>query len=339
MKNLKHAVISRGILVGSLLAASMAFAQTTNLMNVSYDVTRDFYKAYNPLFEQYYQSKTKQPISIRQSHGGSSKQAMSVLGGLQADVVTMNQASDINLLLSKNLVKKNWVSEYPNQSNPFSSATVFLVRKGNPKNIKDWDDLIKNNVSVIAPNPKTSGNGRYAYLAAWTNALKKKGGNETQAKNYVKALYQHIPVLDAGARGATISFIQRNLGDVLITPESEAKVVANQLGKGKFEVVYPNISLRTEAPVAVVTAVTDKRKTTSAAHEYLNYLWSEPAQELAAKYYFRPNNPKIAQKYKNQFPQIKLYGVTEIFGSWENVNKQHFATGALFDQIYQQKNK
>ncbi|WP_434779851.1 sulfate ABC transporter substrate-binding protein [Neisseria sp. Ec49-e6-T10] len=306
----------------------------TKLLNVSYDVMRDFYKDYNPLFVKSYQANNKEKIAIQQSHGGSSKQVLAVSGGLQADVVTMNQASDIDFLVTKGLIAKNWASRLPNNAVPFTSTTVFLVRKGNPKNIQDWADLTKNGVKVIIANPKTSGNGRYAYLAAYGQALKTNGNNDAQAKTFVKNLFNNVPILDAGGRAATTTFMQRKVGDVLITFENEAEMVAREFGRGSFQVVYPKLSISAENPVAVVDKVVTKKGTQKAAEAYLKYLWSEPAQELAAKNFLRPQNAKIAQKYSKQFPKINTFRAESLFGNWDNIMKKHFADGGVFDQIY-----
>lgn len=306
----------------------------TELLNVSYDVMRDFYKDYNPLFVKYYQQK--QPnieLEIQQSHGGSSKQALSVANGLQADVVTMNQNSDIELLQQKGLVADNWQSLLPNQAVPFTSTTVFLVRKGNPKNIHDWQDLARENIQVVMANPKTSGNGRYSFLAAYAAGLKNAADNHEQAKAFTQKLLANVAVLEAGGRGATTTFVQRQIGDVLITFENEANLAAKQFGNGEFELVYPSYSIAAENPVAVVQTVADKKGTTEVAHDYLAYLWSDEAQNLAADLYLRPSNPDVLAKFADRFPKVETFKANEVFGSWDDIMKTYFADGGVFDQV------
>ena len=316
---------------GSSAAPSGA---AVKLLNASYDVARDFYKEYNPLFIKKYQAKHQgETVEIQQSHGGSSKQALSVANGLAADVVTMNQTSDIDLLVQKGLVKSDWNSRLPDHAVPYTSTTVFLVRKGNPKQIKDWSDLGKDGVQIVLANPKTSGNGRYAVLGAYGYGLKANNGDETKAKELVAALLKNTPVFENGGRAATTTFSQRNIGDVLITFENEANHVSKNLTQGQFEIVYPSYTILSESPVAVVDSVADKKGTQAAAKEYLEYLWSEPAQELAAKLYLRPRNAEVLAKHKADFPEIETFTPNEKFGSWEEIMKKFFADGALVDQL------
>ncbi len=305
------------------------------LLNAAYDVSREFYQDYNPLFARYWKEKTGDTVTINQSHGGSSKQARSIIDGLEADVATMNQATDLDALHERgNLIPKSWSSRLPYNSAPYTSTIVFLVRKGNPKGIKDWNDLVKPGVSVIVPNPKTSGNGRYSYLAAYGYALKQPGGSDTTAREFVKKLFGNVPVLDTGGRGATTTFIQRGIGDVLLTFESEVLLAIKELGADKFDQVAPSISIEAEAPVAVVDKVVERRKTRAVAQAYLEYLYSEPAQELMVKHYFRPRLESVAAAHKNRFAQIKLLTVDEVSGSWKEAQKTHFDDGGMFDQIY-----
>lgn len=318
----------------SASAASSASGAQTELLNVSYDVMRDFYKDYNPLFLKQYNAKHPDAqLDIKQSHGGSSKQALSVANGLQADVVTMNQTSDIELLQKKGLVADDWQAALPNQAVPFTSATVFLVRKGNPKAIKDWADLAKPDVKLVIANPKTSGNGRYGFLAAYGAALKTSRGNHDAAKDFVKKVFANVAVLDAGGRGATTSFVQRKIGDLLITFENEANLAAKQFGAGEFEIVYPSYSIAAENPVAVVKTVADKKGTAAAAQEYLSYLWSDEAQTLAAQLYLRPSKAEVAAKFADRFPKIETFRANDVFGSWDDIMKTYFADGGVFDQI------
>lgn len=298
------------------------------LLNVAYDVIRDFYKAYNADFQQQHPQ-----ITISQSHGGASKQALSVASSLPADVVTLTQANDIEMLVEKGLVAKNWQSALPNHATPFGSVMVFLVRKGNPKGIRDWADLAREDVSTIFANPKTSANGRYAYLAALAYA-KRQFGNEQQAYRFIEKMLRNVPVLEAGARGATISFTQRNLGDVLIAPENEAALAAQSLGRDSFEVVYPGLTAYTPVLVAEVNQNTKLNGTHEQVRAYLQGLWSEAAQQLAAKNYFRPSDKKTLQNLTALFPEIETFDVNDIFGDWATINRVHFADNALFDRLY-----
>lgn len=330
----------RKLISTALLAATLgigsAFAQTT-LLNVSYDPTREFYKDFNTAFAKYWQGKTGQTVSLRQSHGGSGKQARSVADGLEADVVTLALGSDLDALAERKLIPPDWQKRFPNNASPYTSTIVFLVRKGNPKQIKDWNDLAKPGVSVITPNPKTSGGARWNYLAAWAWALKQPGGNEQKARELVGAIYKNVPVLDSGARGATTTFIERGLGDVLIAWENEAQLAINELGKDRFEIVAPSLSILAEPPVAVVDKVVEKRGTCLTAQAYLDYLYSEEGQNIAARHYYRPRDAKVAAKYAGQFPKIRLVTIDDTFGGWSEAQKKHFADGGSFDQIYSRK--
>ncbi len=304
----------------------------TSLLNVSYDVARELYKQINPAFEVYYQEKYGKKIHVNQSHGGSSKQVLAVVNGLQGDVVTMNQAHDIEMLEQKGLVDKHWREAFPYKATPFTSTSVFLVHKGNPKNIKDWDDLVQADVSVIIPSPKETGNGRYTYLAAWGYALD-KFGTEEGAKNFVRDLFKNVSVSDGGGRGATATFTQNGVGDLLVTFESEALLITNELGKGQFEIVYPSISIDTAAPVAIVKPIVDKRGTQAHAQEYLNFLYSLQGQKIIAERNFRPRNQGILKANSDKFPPLRLFTVEEKLGGWSEVFAKHFADGAIFDQI------
>lgn len=328
--------MNRGFIAGlALIASTQAVLADVQLLNVSYDVTREFYKDYNPAFAAYWKARTGETVSINQSHGGSSKQARSVVDGLEADVITMNQANDIDLLAERGrLIPADWAKRLPNNSAPSTSTTVFLVRKGNPKKIRDWDDLVKPGTAVVIPNPKTSGNGRYSYLAAWGYAIR-KGGNEAQAKDFVTRLFKNVPVLDAGGRGATTTFVQRGIGDALLTFENEVFLIRKELGGDGFDIVYPSVSVLAENPVSVVDKVVDKRGTRKAAQAYLEFLYSEQGQELAAKHYFRPRDPKVLARHQATFSKLELFTVDEVFGGWKKAQAAHFNDGASFDQIYQ----
>ena len=322
-----------GFLILSIWFSAPASA-AKSILNASYDVTREFYGEYNPFFVKYWRDKTGETLTIQQSHGGSSKQARAVIDGLEADVVTMNQPTDIDVLYERGgLVAKDWRSRFPNNSAPYSSPIVFLVRKGNPKTIKDWSDLIKNDVKPIIPNPKTSGNGRYSYLAAWGYAYG-KNRQEAEARDYVKELFRRVPVLDTGGRAATTTFVERDIGDVLLTFENEVNLIARKINPNDFDVVIPSVSIAADAPVAVVEKVVDRKGTRQIAEAYLRQLWSDDAQRLIAKHYFRPNSPTIAEQTRSFFPPIKLLTVEEIAGSWADAYKKHFANGGIFDQIY-----
>ncbi|QKE64988.1 sulfate ABC transporter substrate-binding protein [Aquipseudomonas campi] len=325
------------LLPATLLATGLLLApltQAATLLNVSYDVMRDFYKDYNAAFQQHWQAEGGKPLQIQMSHGGSSKQARAVIDGLAADVITMNMATDINALADNGgLVPKDWAERLPNHSAPFTSATVFIVRKGNPKGLKDWPDLLKDGVQVVVPNPKTSGNGRYTYLSAWGYVLE-KGGDEKAAKDFVGKLFKQAPVLDTGGRAATTTFIQNQIGDVLVTFENEAEMIAREFGRGSFEVVYPSVSAEAEPPVAVVDKVVDKKGTRKEAEAYLKYLWSDEAQRIAANNYLRPRNPAILAEFADRFPKVTFFNVVKTFGDWPVIQSTHFKDGGVFDQIY-----
>ncbi|WHH57500.1 sulfate ABC transporter substrate-binding protein [Petroclostridium sp. X23] len=312
-----------------------AAAQSITLLNVSYDPTRELYQEFNQAFAKYWKEKEGQDVVIKQSHGGSGKQARAVVDGLEADMVTLALAYDIDSINSiKELIRKDWQNRLPHNSTPYTSTIVFLVREGNPKNVKDWDDLAKSGISVITPNPKTSGGARWNYLAAWGYALKKNNQNQDAAEDFVKAIYNNVPVLDSGARGATTTFVERGIGDVLITWENEAFLAKREFGEGKFEIVVPSISILAEPPVAVVDSVVDKKGTRKIAEAYLEYLYSDQGQEIAAKNYYRPRNEEVAEKYANQFPKMELFTIDEVFGGWSKAQKEHFDDGGIFDRIY-----
>ena len=305
----------------------------SSLLNVSYDVTREFYKDFNPAFAKYWKQKTGETVIINQSHGGSSKQARSVSDGLEADIITMNQAPDIDVLYERSkLIPKDWQKRLPYGSSPTTSTTVFLVRKGNPKHIKDWDDLIKPGIAVVVPNPKTSGNGKYSYLAAWGYVIK-KGGDEAKAKEFVGKLFKNVPVLDTGGRGATTTFAQRGIGDALLTFENEVNLIKKELGD-QYDVVYPSASILAENPITIVDKYVDKHHSRALAQAYAEYHFSEAGQEIAAQHDLRPRLESVAAKHKAQFKQLDLFSVDEVFGSWAKAQKTHFADGGTFDQIY-----
>ena len=315
------------------LVASAALADAT-LLNASYDVARDVYKDYNPMFQKYWKAKTGESLELKQSHGGSSKQVRAVADGLEADVVTMNQANDIEFLAEKGLVAKDWAKKFPNNASPYTSTMVFIVRKGNPKGFKDWSDLAAPGVQVIVPHPKNTGNGRNTYLSAWAWALKQPGGNDAKAQEFVGKLLKNAPLFAAGGRDATTTFMQRGLGDVLVTFESEAEMIAKEFGKGNFEVVYPSLTMQTEFPVAVVEKVVDKKGTRKQATAYLEYLWSKEGQENAAQNYLRPRDADLLKKYATFFPPVKTFTVDEVFGGANKAFATHFKDGGSFDQIY-----
>lgn len=320
----------------SVLNPEYAKAGEVKLLNVSYDPTREFYQEYNGLFGKYWKAKTGDSVDVQQSHGGSGKQARAVIDGLEADVVTLGLSYDVDQLYQKaKLIPENWQSRLPNNSAPYTSTMLFLVRKGNPSKIKDWDDLVKPGVAIITPNPKTSGGARWNYLAAWGYALK-KFGNEAAAKDFVKRLYKNTAVLDTGARGSTVTFAEREIGDVLITWENEAYLTLKEFGADKFEIVAPSISILAEPPVAVVDDVVRKKGTEKVATEYLGYLYSKEGQELAAKHYYRPRDAEVLAKHAGQFKKLSLFTVDEVFGGWSKVQNTHFADGGVFDQIYSQ---
>ncbi len=305
------------------------------LLNVSYDPTRELYRDFNAAFVRHWLEKTCQRVAINQSHGGSGKQARAVIDGLEADVVTLALAYDIEAIREKaGLVAEGWQARLPQNSAPYISTIVFLVREGNPKGIKDWDDLVKPGVSVITPNPKTSGGARWNYLAAWGYALKRWGGDEAQAKDFVTRLFKNVPVLDTGARGATMTFVQRRIGDVFISWENEAFLAVNELGREKLEIIVPSVSILAEPPVAVVDKVVEKRGTRAVAQAYLEYLYSEAGQEIVAKHYYRPRLESAMARHAQRFPKVNLFTIDEVFGGWQKAQPKHFADGGVFDQIY-----
>jgi sulfate transport system substrate-binding protein len=347
MKQITKGRSFRGFWLGAtlLIAGTAAYAggktqeqkpasgTTITLLNVSYDPTRELYREYNEVFAKYYKEKTGNTVTINQSHGGSGGQARSVIEGLEADVVTLALAYDIDEIVNKaHLIDPNWIKRLPNNSAPYTSTIVFLVRAGNPKNIKDWDDLVKEGVAVITPDPKTSGGARWNYLAAWAFGREKYGG-DAQARDFVKSLYNNVPVLDSGARGSTNTFVQRGLGDVLLAWENEAFLSINELGPGKFDIVVPSLSILAEPSVSLVDATVKKRGTEAVATEYLNYLYSKEGQQLAGKHYYRPTDPEAAAQYKDRFPSLKLVTIDRDFGGWLNAQTTHFADGGVFDKI------
>jgi sulfate transport system substrate-binding protein len=323
------------LLIAALAVAGCSRAAEVTLLNVSYDPTRELYQDYNKAFVQYWKGKTGDTVTINQSHGGSGKQARAVIDGLDADVVTLALAYDIDAIAEQShLLPRDWQQRLPNNSTPYTSTIVFLVRKGNPKGIKDWDDLIKPGVSVVTPNPKTSGGARWNYLAAYGYALKHNNGDDAKAREFVSALFANVPVLDAGGRGATTTFVQRGIGDVLIAWENEALLSVQQEGKDKFEIVIPSISILAEPPVTVVDRTVKRHGTAEVAKAYLEYLYTPEGQEIAARNFYRPRLDSVAQKYAAQFPPVNLFTVDELFGGWHKAQKAHFAEGGSFDQIY-----
>jgi sulfate/thiosulfate-binding protein len=319
--------------LASLVGAGAAYAADVTLLNVSYDPTRELYVDFNKAFAAAYQKETGKSVEIKQSHGGSGSQARAVIDGLQADVVTLALAYDIDAIASKKLVSEDWQKRLPQNAAPYTSTIVFLVRKGNPKGIKDWDDLIKPGVSVVTPNPKTSGGARWNYLAAWGYALKKYG-SEDRAKKFVGDLYQNVPVLDTGARGSTVTFVERGVGDVLLAWENEAFLAQKEFGKDKFEIVSPPLSILAEPPVAVVDSIADKKGTRAVAEAYLKYWYTKEGQEIAARNSYRPRDPEIAKEYEKSFAKVELFTIDDVFGGWTKAQKTHFSEGGVFDQIY-----
>jgi sulfate transport system substrate-binding protein len=335
MNVIRKALTLAGFLI-ALVASLPAQNKPVTLLNVSYDPTRELYQDFNPAFAKYWKTKTGQDVTIQQSHGGSSKQARAVIDGLEADVVTLALAYDTDAIAEKaNLLPKNWQSRLPNNSSPYTSTIIFLVRKGNPKNIKDWDDLAKPGIAVITPNPKTSGGARWNYLGAWGYSLKKSNGSEAAAKDFITKLYKNVPVLDSGARGSTTTFVERGIGDVLIAWENEVLLSSKELGKDKFDVVVPSTSILCEPTVSIVDKVVDKKGTRAVAQAYLEYLYAPEGQEIAAKHYYRPRLSAVVKKYDAQFPKIKLFTLADIVGDWQKTQQTHFADGGVFDQVYQ----
>jgi len=319
--------------VAGLLWASSALAADVSLLNVSYDPTRELYAEFNKAFAAAYQKETGKSIEIKQSHGGSGSQARAVIDGLQADVVTLALAYDIDAIAAKGLIPADWQKRLPENASPYTSTIVFLVRKGNPKGIKDWDDLIKPGVGVITPNPKTSGGARWNYLAAWGYALKKSGSAD-KAKQFVGAIFKNVPVLDTGARGSTVTFVERGVGDVLLAWENEAFLAQREFGKDKFEIVSPPLSILAEPPLTVVDKVADKKGTRAAAEAYLKYWYTREGQEIAARNSYRPRDSEIAKEYEKSFAKLELFTIDDVFGGWTKAQKQHFGEGGIFDQIY-----
>jgi len=329
--------MKRFLLMALFFAASVlaAGAAEVTILNVSYDPTRELYQEYNQAFAKYWKAKTGNNLTINQSHGGSGKQARSVIDGLQADVVTLALSYDIDQIAKAGFIKADWQKRLAQNSSPYTSTIVFLVRKGNPKGIKDWGDLVRPGVAVITPNPKTSGGARWNYLAAWGYALKQFKNDQAKAKDFVGKLYKNAPVLDTGARGSTITFVERGIGDVLLAWENEAFLSVKELGVGKFEIVAPSISILAEPPVAVVDKIVDHRGTRAVADEYVKYLYSDESQKIAAKHYYRPPNAAALTASGVQFPKINLFTIDQVFGGWQKAQQAHFADGGVFDQIYQ----
>ena len=326
----------RSSLLAALLGLSIAAnAADISLLNVSYDPTREFYQEFNAAFAKHWKVKTGENVTIKQSHGGAGKQARAVIDGLEADVVTLALAYDIDAIAEKaRLFPTDWQKRLPHNSSPYTSTIVFLVRKGNPKGIKDWDDLVKPGIGVITPNPKTSGGARWNYLAAWAYALKQPGGNEASAKEFVRKIFANVPVLDSGARGSTTTFVERGIGDVLLAWENEAFLAVKELGPDKVDIVLPSLSILAEPPVTLVDRVADKHGTRKVAEAYLNYLYSEEGQDIAGKHYYRPIDKKVAARYAKIFANVKRITIDEVFGGWQKAQKTHFEDGGSFDQIY-----
>lgn len=316
-----------------LLASTGVLAKDVQLLNVSYDPTREFYQQYNQAFASYWKDKTGDVVTVRQSHGGSGKQASSVINGISADVVTLALAYDVDAIAERDKLAKDWITRLPDNSVPYTSTIVFLVRKGNPKQIHDWNDLIKPGLNVVTPNPKTSGGARWNYLAAWGYALQHNDNDQQKAQQFVKALYDNVQVLDTGARGSTTTFVERGIGDVLIAWENEALLAVEQLGKDQFEIITPSVSILAEPTVSVVDSVVDKNGNRDVATAYLEYLYSKEGQEIAAKNYYRPRDPEVLKKYAANFPSLTLFTVDGVFGGWQKAQQTHFSTDGVFDQI------
>lgn len=326
-----------GVGLSLLLLASGAMAKDIQLLNVSYDPTREFYQEYNQAFSKHWQEQTGDKVTVRQSHGGSGKQATSVINGIEADVVTLALAYDVDAIAERGRIDKDWIKRLPDNSAPYTSTIVFLVRKGNPKQIHDWSDLVKPGTSVITPNPKTSGGARWNYLAAWAYALEHNNNDQAKAQEFVKQLYKNVEVLDSGARGATNTFVERGIGDVLIAWENEALLAVNEVGKDQFDIITPSISILAEPTVSVVDKVVDKRGTREVADAYLKYLYSPEGQTIAAKNYYRPRDPAVAAKFAKEFPQLKLITIDDVFGGWTKAQQVHFATGASLMRLVSDK--
>lgn len=337
IRAIEVAVATITTIVATLFGAPTAHSANISMLNVSYDPTRELYQDFNKAFAAYWKAIGGDDARIKQSHGGSAKQARAVIDGIDADIVTLALAYDIDAIAERGLLAKDWQKRLPHRSAPYTSTIVFLVRKGNPKRIKDWNDLVRPGVSVITPNPKTSGGARWNHLAAWGYALKQPGGSEASAKTFITQLYRNVPVLDSGARGSTVTFVERGIGDVLLAWENEALLAIKELGPDKVEIVAPSVSILAEPPVAVVDSVVDKRGTRKVAEAYLQYLYAEQGQEIAARNYYRPTLDKVAKKYNAQYPAIRLFTIEDVAGGWTKAQKMHFADGGIFDQIYQPK--
>jgi len=334
-RKLLRTFVILGLSLALAAVTRLAFAADVTLLNVSYDPTRELYQDFNAAFAKHWKAKTGQTVTIQQSHGGSGKQARSVIDGLEADVVTLALAYDVDAIAKVGMFPANWQTRLPNNSSPYTSTIVFLVRKGNPKKIKDWNDLAKPGVSVITPNPKTSGGARWNYLAAWGYALRHNNNDQAKAKAFVQRVFKNVPVLDTGARGSTVTFVERGIGDVLIAWENEALLAVREMGdKGEFQIVAPSVSILAEPPVTVVDKVAKKKKTAAVAKAYLEYLYTPEGQEIAARNYYRPRLPAVAAKYAKQFPQVQLFTIDQVFGGWAKAQKAHFDDGGVFDQIY-----
>jgi sulfate/thiosulfate-binding protein len=330
-----HVILSLIVAASALMTPLRVDAADVTLLNVSYDPTRELYQEFNAAFAKQWETKTGDKVTIKQSHGGSGKQARTVIDGLSADVVTLALAYDIDEIAARaKLLPADWQKRLPHNSAPYTSTIVFLVRKGNPKRIKDWDDVAKPGISVITPNPKTSGGARWNYLAAWGYALKNYGNDEAKAREFVAKIYKNVPVLDSGARGSTTTFVERGIGDVLLAWENEAFLAVKELGPEKVDIVVPSLSILAEPPVTIVDKFADKHGMRKVAQAYLEYLYSEEGQDIAGRNYYRPTDPKVATKYSSQFPKINLFRIDDIFGGWQKAQKVHFADGGMFDQIY-----
>lgn len=341
MHDITRRSLAAGLGLGALGIATESLAQqrggALELLNVSYDPTREYYEQYNPLFTaEWARQHPGQQLRIAQSHGGSGRQARSVIDGLRADVVTLALAYDVDSIAQRGLIARNWQTRLPNNSAPYTSTMIFLVRRGNPWRIRDWGDLVRNGISVVTPNPKTSGGARWNYLAAWGYALRQQGGNATTARDFIQRLYRNVPVLDTGARGSTTTFAQRRIGDVLITWENEAHLALAEFGATNFQIVYPSVSILAEPTVSVVDRVVDRKGTRAVAEAYLRYLYSDAAQDLAARNHYRPRNAAILARYRQSFPDIPLFTIDDVFGGWAAAHRTHFADGAIFDQISRQ---
>jgi sulfate/thiosulfate-binding protein len=327
-------VVSLTLVTALFAAALTGAAAAQTLLNVSYDPTRELYADINRAFGAQWEKETGKKLRFQQSHGGSGSQARAVIDGLEADVVTLALAYDIDAIAERGLLAADWQTRLPQNSAPYTSTIVFLVRKGNPKKVKDWDDLVRPDVKIITPNPKTSGGARWNYLAAWAYGLKTFNGDEKKTTDFVGAMYKNVPVLDSGARGSTITFVQRRIGDVFLSWENEAFLAINELGKDQFEIIYPSLSILAEPNVAVIDKVVDKKGTRPAAEAYLRFLYSDAGQDIAGKHYYRPRDPKAVAKYQKQFPALTLVTIDDTFGGWQKAQKTHFANGGIFDQIY-----